>query len=73
MVSQTKPYFSEHRDHFVRLLESCKKVMGWCTVWYKVLLFHTKTIITQLWTSQSEEEEERRTWVLNFYHVLSCH
>ena len=41
-------------------LQTLKKVMGWCTAQWKMLLFCAKTIVnvTQIWTSPSEEEEE---------------
>ena len=29
MASQMKPYFRASLQHLIRLLESCKKVMGW--------------------------------------------
>ena len=45
-------------------LQTWKKVMGWCTAQWKMLLFCAKTIVkvTQIWTSPSEEEEERKTF-----------
>ena len=38
-----------------------KKVMGWCTAQWKILLFCVKTIVKVMQIS-SEEEEERKTF-----------
>jgi len=64
MASQMNSHFRESLEHFVRLLESCEKVMCWpvhCLVYNAAdSCENHHERVTQFWTSSSEEDVEKR-------------
>ena len=50
---------SVNNSNWLVRLQSCETVMGWYTAQCKLLLYCSKTIVKEFWTSQSEVEERK--------------